>query len=46
MGHNTGHTDFLHLHETESFEVLLAILNKRKKVTFHEDIVVEKKEPN
>ena len=43
MGHNTGCIEFLHLHERESFEVLLAILKKRKKVTFHEDTFVEPK---
>ena len=43
MGHNTGSIKFLHLHERESFEVLLAIIKKRKKVTFHDDTVVELK---
>ena len=43
MGHNTGCIKFLHLHERESYEVLLAILKKRKKVTFHDDTVVEPK---
>ena len=35
MGHNTSCVEFLHIHERESYEVLLAILKKRKKVTFH-----------
>ena len=43
MGHNTGCIEFLHLHERESYEVLLAILKKRKKVTFYDDTVVEQK---
>ena len=43
MGHNTGCIEFLHQHERESYEILLAILKKRKKVTFHEDTVVEPK---
>ena len=43
MGHNTGGIEFLHLHERESYEVMLAILKKRKKVTFHDDTVVEPK---
>ena len=33
MGHNTGCVEFQHIHERESYEVLLAILKKRKKVT-------------
>ena len=43
MGHNTGCIEFLHLHERESYETLLAILKKRKKVKFHDDTVVEPK---
>ena len=43
MGHNTGCKEFLHMYERESFEIMLAILKKRKKVTFHEDTVVEPK---
>ena len=31
MGHSTSCNDFKHLHERESHEVLLAILNKKKK---------------
>ena len=34
MGHNTGCNEFQYIHERESYEVLLAILKKRKKVTF------------
>ena len=45
MGHNTGCVEFLHIHERESYEVLLAILKKRKKVTFTDDAVVETKRP-
>ena len=43
MGHNTGCIEFLHMHERESFEVLLAIFKKRKKVTLYEDTVMEPK---
>ena len=41
MGHNTGCIEFLHLHERESYEVLLAILEK--KLTFQDSTVVEPK---
>ena len=34
MGHTTGCFKFKYIHERESYEVLLAILNKRKKVSF------------
>ena len=34
MGHNTGCFKFKYIHERESYEVLLAILKKRKKVSF------------
>ena len=34
MGHNTGCFEFQYIHERESYEVLLAILKKRKKVSF------------
>ena len=43
MGHNTGFVEFLHMHERGSYEVLLAILKKRKKVTFHNDTFIEPK---
>ena len=45
MGHNTGCMGFLHIHEMESYEVLLAILKKRKKVTFTDDAFIETKRP-
>ena len=34
MDHNTGCNEFQYIHERESYEVLLAILKKRKKVSF------------
>ena len=34
MGHSTSCDDFKHVHERESHEVLLAILNKKKKLSF------------
>ena len=34
MGHTTGYFKFKNIHERESYEVLLAILKKRKKVPF------------
>ena len=34
MGHNTGCFEFQYIHERESYEVLLAILKKRKRVSF------------
>ena len=34
MGHSTGCGDFNHIHERELHEVLLAILNKKKKLSF------------
>ena len=34
MGHSTSCDEFKHIHERESHEVLLAILNKKKKLTF------------
>ena len=37
MGHNTGCVEFQYIHERESYEVFLAILKKRKKVTFSGD---------
>ena len=45
MGHNTGCVEFQHIHEREYFEVLLAILKKRKKVTFADDANIETKRP-
>ena len=37
MGHHTGCVEFQHIHERESYEVMLAILKERKKVTFADD---------
>ena len=34
MGHHTGCNEFKYIHERESYEVLLAILKKKKKVSF------------
>ena len=34
MGHSTSCDDFKHIHERESHEVLLAILNKKRKLSF------------
>ena len=45
MGHNTGCVEFQHIHERESYEVLLTILKKRKKVTFADDTDIETKTP-
>ena len=45
MGHNTGCVEFQYIHERESHEVLLAILKKRKKVTFTDDTDIETKRP-
>ena len=37
MGHSTSCNEFKHLHERESHEVLLAILNKKKKLSFDDE---------
>ena len=37
MGHSTSCDDFKHIHERESHEVLLAILNKKKKLSFGDE---------
>ena len=37
MGHSTGCSEFKHIHERESHEVLLAILNKKKKLSFGDE---------
>ena len=37
MGHSTSCNDFKHIHERESHEVLLAILNKKKKLSFGDE---------
>ena len=34
MGHHTGCNEFQYIHERESYEVLLAMLKKKKKVSF------------
>ena len=34
MGHHTGCSEFQYVHERESYEVLLALLKKKKKVSF------------
>ena len=34
MGHHTGCSEFQYVHERESYEVLLAMLKKKKKVSF------------
>ena len=34
MGHNTGCDEFQYIHERESYEVLLARLKKKKRVSF------------
>ena len=39
MGHSTGCVEFMHLHERESHEVLLAILKSKKNKTFGDDSV-------
>ena len=43
MGHNTGCIEFLHIYERQSYEVLLAVLKKRKKVIFLDDVLIETK---
>ena len=45
MSHNTGCIEFQYIHERESYEVLLAILKKRKKVTFTECSTNQSKRP-
>ena len=42
MGHSAGCVEFLHLHERESHEVLLAILKKKNR-TFGDDSVTKPK---
>ena len=44
MGHSTSCDDFKHVHERESHEVLLAILNKKKKLSF--DAEFDPRHPN
>ena len=45
MGHTTGCLKFKYIHERESYEVLLAILVKRKKVSFAGDPANKIKRP-
>ena len=45
MGHTTGCFKFKYIHERESYEVLLAILKKRQKVSFGGCPVRRKKKP-
>ena len=37
MGHSTSCSEFKHIHERESHEVLLAILNKNKNLSFGDE---------
>ena len=37
IGHSTSCNEFKHIHERESHEVLLAILNKKKKLSFGDE---------
>ena len=43
MGHSTGCVEFMHLHERESHEVLVAILRRKKNKPFGDDSVREPK---
>ena len=43
MGHSTGCVEFMHLHERESYEVLLAVLKRKLNKTFGDDSVSEPK---
>ena len=45
MGHNTGCDEFQYIHERESYEVLLAILKKKKKVSFARCPFSNRKQP-
>ena len=46
MGHSTSCGDFKHIHERESHEVLLAILNKKKKLSFDDDTEFDPRQQN
>ena len=46
MGHSTSCGDFKHVHERESHEVLLAILNKRKKLSFDDETEFDPRQQN
>ena len=43
MDHSTGCSEFLHIYERESHEVLLAILKKKKRLSFGGDADIESK---
>ena len=43
MGHSTGCSEFQHIHERESHDVLLAILNKKKTLSFGDNTDIESK---
>ena len=43
MGHSTGCSEFQHIHERESHDVLLAILNKKKTLSFADNTDIESK---
>ena len=43
MGHSTGCSEFLHIYERESHGVLLAILQKKKKMSFGDDTDIDSK---
>ena len=45
MGHNTGCFGFQYIHERESYEVLLIILKKRKRVSITGCPVIKNKRP-
>ena len=46
MGHSTSCDDFKHIHERESHEVLLAILNKKKKLSFDTETEFDSRQQN
>ena len=46
MGHSTSCGDFKHIHERESHDVLLAILNKKKKLSFDDDTEFDPRQQN
>ena len=45
MGHHTGCSEFKYVHERESYEVLLALLKKKKRVSLPECPFNKKKRP-
>ena len=46
MGHSTSCGDFKHVHEREPHKVLLAILNKKKKLSFDDDTGFDPRQQN